>query len=345
MPVSDNLKSLRKNAGLTQKELAEKSGLPLRSIINYENGLREPNSKAMAALERFFGVSGEYLRGEEDKRSTWIDRHVFANRLTVLREERGLTQGELALQANLSVIRVNGFETAAADPSVTELVYLACFFGVSPAYLQGHGLERNSPDDWARFCSPAPAAPAPDISEDALKLAKNYDKLDEDFQSAVRLIVNRSIPQPIKKSVLYSVPTMKLDPVPLLEPEEKTILYVTSRFYTPMSAGLGVEAGDGLGEPCMLLKEPPRGTSYVAPISGDSMDPTFHDGDNLFIHASVDIGIGQIGVFLMDGKQWVKELGDGVLISHNKNYPPIPMTEDVRCQGIVLGVCDPDNFA
>lgn len=64
MSIAVNLKMLRKNAGLTQRELAQKVGLPLRSIINYENGLREPNSKAMATLERYFNVSGEYLRGE-----------------------------------------------------------------------------------------------------------------------------------------------------------------------------------------------------------------------------------------------------------------------------------------
>lgn len=67
MSIATNLKILRKDAGLTQRELAEKVGLPLRSIINYENGLREPNSKAMAALERYFNVSGEFLRGDVDR--------------------------------------------------------------------------------------------------------------------------------------------------------------------------------------------------------------------------------------------------------------------------------------
>ena len=37
--------------------------------------------------------------------------------------------------------------------------------------------------------------------------------------------------------------------------------------------------------------------------------------------------------------------GDGVMISHNTNYPPRPMTEDIRCQGLVLGVCDESYFA
>ena len=72
MSVAANLKLLRKDAGLTQKELALRTGLPVRSIINYENGLREPNAKAMVALERFFNVSGEFLRGEVD-RTTFLE--------------------------------------------------------------------------------------------------------------------------------------------------------------------------------------------------------------------------------------------------------------------------------
>lgn len=67
MSINKKLRELRKSAGLTQRELANKTGISLRAIINYENGLREPNSKAMVALEKFFNVSGEFLRGEADK--------------------------------------------------------------------------------------------------------------------------------------------------------------------------------------------------------------------------------------------------------------------------------------
>ena len=31
---------------------------------------------------------------------------------------------------------------------------------------------------------------------------------------------------------------------------------------------------------------------------------------------------------------------DAMGLSHNPKYPPRPMTDDVRCQGLVLGVCD-----
>ena len=128
------------------------------------------------------------------------------------------------------------------------------------------------------------------------------------------------------------------------ESEASNVIYIVSWYPSPMSAGTGTVAGDDTPEELELTKRPPRGTSYVAPVSGDSMEPTYHDGDKLFIRSCEGLDVGQIGVFWMDGKQWVKEQGDGVLISHNPAYTPRPITEDIRCQGLVLGVCDESYF-
>lgn len=65
--LANRIKELRKEKGITQKDLAQITGLGYSSIVCYENGLREPNSKAMVALEKYFNVSGEFLRGEVDK--------------------------------------------------------------------------------------------------------------------------------------------------------------------------------------------------------------------------------------------------------------------------------------
>lgn len=61
--IAKKIKDLRAEKGLTQKQLADATGLSYSSITSYENGLREPNGRAMAALERYFGVTGDYLRG------------------------------------------------------------------------------------------------------------------------------------------------------------------------------------------------------------------------------------------------------------------------------------------
>ncbi len=65
--MPDILKYLRKNKNMTQKELADAIGVSYSAIISYENGYREPNSKAMAKLENFYGVTGDFLRGNIHK--------------------------------------------------------------------------------------------------------------------------------------------------------------------------------------------------------------------------------------------------------------------------------------
>ena len=85
MTIGENIRSLRKEMGLTQQALAEQTGIPIRTIINYENSSREPNAKNMAILEKFFHVSGEYLRGNSSERlqiCQWDDSEI----MTAVRE-------------------------------------------------------------------------------------------------------------------------------------------------------------------------------------------------------------------------------------------------------------------
>lgn len=125
---------------------------------------------------------------------------------------------------------------------------------------------------------------------------------------------------------------------------EKVIRFSVPGYTMPMSAGAGQEAGQEYPENYTLVKEPPRGTSFIARVSGVSMEPTYRNGELVFVHSCEEIPVGRVGVFLMDGQQWIKELGDEELISHNSKYKPIPMRDDIRCQGLVLGVCDESYF-
>lgn len=128
------------------------------------------------------------------------------------------------------------------------------------------------------------------------------------------------------------------------EAAQELVYFTVPRQIYPVGAGGGQYNDYQETENQRLIKEPPHGTSYIAPVAGNSMEPTYYEGDLLFIRATVDIRPGQIGIFFMGGQQWVKECGDGELISHNSAYDPEPFTEDVRCQGIVLGVCDDSYF-
>lgn len=232
-----------------------------------------------------------------------------------LREQSGKSREEVADLLGKSVKTVGHWETGYAQPDANTLFLLCAIYDA---------------DLNTSFGFPAAhKKSAPLYSSEAERLARDYDSLDGHGKKAVRAVADVEIARCAEQA----------KPQPAREPDE-TVYYITSWFYRPMSAGTGEQAGDEQPENLRLIKEPPRGTSYVAPIAGDSMEPTYHSGDKLFIHACGEIEPGQIGVFYMDGQQWVKELGDGVLVSHNPAYPPRPMTEDIRCQGLVLGVCD-----
>ena len=63
--IAQNIRTLRKEKGWTQEQLAQETRLPLRSIINYENERRDPCGTALVALEQVFGVTEAQLYGLE----------------------------------------------------------------------------------------------------------------------------------------------------------------------------------------------------------------------------------------------------------------------------------------
>lgn len=60
------LRELRTAAGMTQKELAEKSGRPQNTISQWENGSIEPAWSAVMDLAAALGVSCEAFRTPTD---------------------------------------------------------------------------------------------------------------------------------------------------------------------------------------------------------------------------------------------------------------------------------------
>ena len=57
------LRALRKEAGLTQQQLADKLGTKRTSITNWETGARFPDVKHALSLARVFTVPVDYLYG------------------------------------------------------------------------------------------------------------------------------------------------------------------------------------------------------------------------------------------------------------------------------------------
>ncbi len=61
--TSEIIKQLRKQAGLTQKQLAEKAGLSIASIQGYEQGKYTPKIETLSKIAKALDVSVESLFG------------------------------------------------------------------------------------------------------------------------------------------------------------------------------------------------------------------------------------------------------------------------------------------
>lgn len=66
MKIADRLRELREDKGLSQQQLADKTGLSSSTIARWELGQSEPTATAISILCDFYGVTGDYLLGRTD---------------------------------------------------------------------------------------------------------------------------------------------------------------------------------------------------------------------------------------------------------------------------------------
>lgn len=256
-------------------------------------------------------------------------------RIKEAREKAGYSQKELAEIIGVAPNTFHGYESGKHDPKSDLLIKIANACHVTTDFLLGT----------SDSMSPAiKIEKAPSLSDEAMKLAEDYDgRMDDRGRETVRSVADLEVARfKARTAAALRESREQMEAGEMLEVE--TLCFMVPWFFQPMGAGPGEMAGSEPPEDLRLTKAPPRGTSFVARVHGDSMKPTYHDGDLVFVHSAEEIQVGRIGAFFMDGQQWIKELGDEELISHNPDYDPIPMREDIRCQGLVLGVCDESYF-
>jgi len=230
---------------------------------------------------------------------------AFGEKIKEARLAQHLNQEELAERIGSKYRSVSTWENGTAKPDYPTLIRLCEVLKTSPNHLLGFDLSVDTPSlaEWA-----------------ILHKYRDIDEIGKDAVSAVLDAEYRRIVKPKKARLL------KVD------------------FYNyPASAGTGnfleTETPDEI-----LVKEcsEAEDADYVIPISGDSMEPTYHDGDKVFVEKCDSVEIGEIGIFIVNGEAFIKELGNKCLISHNSAYKPIKLgsSDSIYCCGRVLGVVE-----
>ncbi len=109
----------------------------------------------------------------------------------------------------------------------------------------------------------------------------------------------------------------------------------------PVSAGTGQFLDSDSFELIEADQSVPLSASFAVRIRGNSMIPRFSDGQIVYIKQQQTLSDGEIGVFLLNGDAYCKELSysDGLeLISLNPQYQPIKINQwdEFRVLGKVI---------
>lgn len=86
--LTDRLKTLREQKGLTRKEVSEAVGLESSTYGKYEKGQRQPSYQILLALAEFYNVSVDYLTGYSPSSKAVSQEHL-TNVNNRIKEELG----------------------------------------------------------------------------------------------------------------------------------------------------------------------------------------------------------------------------------------------------------------
>ena len=231
------------------------------------------------------------------------------------RQEMSISVDELAQKLNVSRTTIYRYEKGEISKMPTEtLEKIARILNTTPAYFMG----------WND---------SPEVKSNILSI---YNQLEQPRQEKVVDFAQEQLDEQNNKVTTPTIDTIDED-----------IEYITDYVEELVAAGHGAYQEDNLHmEVSLLADEVPDSYDTIAKVAGDSMEPLIHDNDLLFIEASSQVDPNDIGIFQVNGKNFVKKFkrdydGTYYLQSLNgANYPDIYLNEndEIRTIGRVVDI-------
>ena len=98
MDFSERLKNLRKQAYLTQVDVADKLGISQPAYASWERGIKKPTQENLVKIAQVLNVSVDYLVGNSEEKSDELDNIELLFRMNskgMTEEEREIFKKEL----------------------------------------------------------------------------------------------------------------------------------------------------------------------------------------------------------------------------------------------------------
>ncbi|CUO85891.1 LexA repressor [[Eubacterium] contortum] len=233
------------------------------------------------------------------------------------RIDKGLKQSDVATQIGVKGNTLSNYENGVSEPDIDTFCSLCDIYGMDPAEILGeaYGLNVQGTDF--------------DIKPSEMKLIEKYRDLDPFGQETVSYILDREVDRVQQISNAYKegrsaahFPT-----------------YYMAYYHSLASAGNGEYIFEDLPTDTIEvpLNELSHRADFVIGVNGDSMEPTYYDGEKVYVEKMQVLEIGDIGIFMINNECFIKEVGEDGLISHNPKYDIISGSENIECIGKVLG--------
>lgn len=230
---------------------------------------------------------------------------TLGERIRFAREQKGLLQSDLAKLINVKSSGViSNWEKDLNKPDAEKIVRLCSVLDISASYLLDY---YGKPDI--------------EFSSSEINHVKKYRVLDDHGKELVDLVLDKEYERCISSIT-----------------EKPAALRIYTYMRKIAAAGNGFYFDD---IPTETIEAPYMpGADFIIGVSGDSMEPTYSDGDLVYVEKRQIIHSGEIGIFMIHNECYIKEVTDEGLKSHNPKYKLIPGDESMQCIGKVLGKVD-----
>ncbi len=257
----------------------------------------------------------------------------YIDRIKKLKSEKKITNDKLSELTGIPLGTLSKILAGISDsPKLVNIVAIAEALDCSVDYIVS-GTPKNS-NNYT-------------LSEDEIAFIEKYRSLDGYGQDLVRTVADKelsrvgisSVPELVEPVTKKSTAKI-LDPIPA--PTASTRLGKRSilLYDLPVSAGPGVYLDDSTADTISIINnEKTQMADFALRISGNSMEPKYHDGDILLVENSDSVEVGELGIFILDGNGYFKKYGGDTLISLNPEYGDIVLKEyaEAVCCGRVVG--------
>ena len=238
---------------------------------------------------------------------------VIAENITYYRKQRGITQKELAKEVGITPSTMTDYMKLRSAPSFGVIQKLADFFGIKKS-----DIDTTFKEEKSTFPS---SIPLPNFDPRQAILLSNYSKLNDTRKNKLLATSETLLAEEQGKVIDISEKRAKYDA------RNSISLSVPGK----VSAGTGYWQEDDYDTMVDFYADDiPDEKDYdtVAVVVGHSMEPKIKNGDFLFIKLKDQVDLNKIGIFQVDGENYVKKLKNDCLESLNKDYDNIPITAD-----------------